>query len=532
VKGVVRSLFALSALCLPTSRAGAAQNLFAPAEAGLPSVAAAAYPPAKDHEAAEDLALDGPPNDDDVASSGDDNEDEHEPLLEPDPPPDGGQRAADPSRAQARKVAPWDAAGDPFAKDPVPNATVAQADGTARKRESVQAALRLLFTAGALSPAVSSQNPGNRLFRLPQQFSKLEARPDLTARLENWTFHAKPRAEAELVRVGPGDTAVKDRAYLLEWYARWAVTPSLYLSGGSEYLQWGPSQLISPSNMFFLENARLSPIAQIPGSYFGRAVWVMTPTWTTSAIVNFQKGERQEAYRPFERRYALKVDYTSSNLQFSAIAAYGERSSVQVGANAVWVPADAAIIYADARADTRSRVLYPTRAESSFGYLMKGDGDRWNPAVNVLAGASYTMKANVTLTAEYLYQSDGYGDGQARDLQLLRGRLADAILSGGAGVPEASAMIGRALSPGLRFLRRHYGVLQARYQWGDGDGTISLWWIANLEDQSSTFVPSFDIAVTNHVALVGFGMINIGPKGGEFRGVFNAQGLLGAVYTF
>ncbi len=429
----------------------------------------------------------------------------------------------------AAPAAPWDNQPDPFATPP----SVEPNPSASADQDSVRISARLVGSVGALEAARSRENPNKDMLRLPAQFAELAARPDIAVRYGNWTLLAKPRARVSWERSASHGSDVSSDAYLLEWYARYALVPSLLVSGGSESLQWGPSLLISPSNLFFLQNNRLNPLAEIPGSYFARAVWVPSSTWSASLIANVLRGERQETFREFERRYAAKLDFHGSFLEASALVGFGERSKLQAGGYVVCVPRDEILLYIDARFDLRDRTLRPVTSGGSFGLDMAEPSGHVHPPGNVLVGGSYTFASSLTLSVEYLFQSNGFDDNEAAQLHSLRTRVAG-YLSGSMDqlAEDAARLAHEAYTPGLRFLRRHYSVAQARYVWGDSSSSISLWWISNWNDKSQLLVPSFDAAVSNHWSLLGWALLGGGSSDSEFRGLVAAEGQIGASYSF
>jgi hypothetical protein len=371
------------------------------------------------------------------------------------------------------------------------------------------------------------------MLQLPEQFGELSARADITVKDGLWTLLAKPRVSVGWERSESRGNDVSSEAYLLEWYGRYALFPALLLSAGNENLQWGPSLLISPSNLFLLQNNRLNPLAETPGSYFARVVWVPSATWSGSLIANVLRGPQQETFRDFERRYAAKVDFHVSSLEASALAGFGERSKLQIGGYVVGVPRDEILLYVDARLDMRDRTLRPGPSTGPFGIDMREPPEGGHPIANVLVGASYTFANSLTLSAEYLYQSNGFDEEEAALLHTLRSRVAS-YLTGSMDqlLADAPRIASAAYGPGLRFLRQHYSVAQGRYQWGDSNSAISLWWISNWSDKSQLWVPSFDCAVSAHWAVLGWGLLAAGNEDSEFRRSLIAEGQVGASYSF
>ncbi|MEJ2066677.1 MAG: hypothetical protein P8Y09_01665 [Deltaproteobacteria bacterium] len=190
--------------------------------------------------------------------------------------------------------------------------------------EHVAFDVRILTYGIIQEPANSSQNPENDFLQIPHYLADLELRPDLRINIDPIELSVKPRMRLEFSYWQEGnrkrDSEWDDDWYINEWLARLKLLPNLFVSYGRENLQWGPSYLFSPSNPFFRDNGRRNPYLEVPGMDFGRVVWIPGGFWTISFIANTDEGRNEiTGPIPFEKTYALKVDYTGRENYASAI---------------------------------------------------------------------------------------------------------------------------------------------------------------------------------------------------------------------
>ena len=135
--------------------------------------------------------------------------------------------------------------------------------------------------------------------------------------------------------------------YVNEWLVRLKARDNLFVSYGRENLQWGPSFLFSPSNPFFQDNGRSNPFLEVPGMDFARVVWIPHSLWTASFIVNMDEGRNTLlGPDPFEKIYALKIDYTGRENYASIILSQKDYKK-SMGFFGGWTVSDAFLVYGE-----------------------------------------------------------------------------------------------------------------------------------------------------------------------------------------
>ena len=403
-------------------------------------------------------------------------------------------------------------------------------------KEGFSGDLRIMTYGIIQEPANSTQNHDNNFLQLPHYTANLELRPDLRLNLEYLELSVKPRArlEFDIWQEGSrqGDTQWKSDAYVNEWLARLKARDNLFASYGRENLQWGPSFLFSPSNPFFQDNGRSNPFLEVPGMDFARVVWIPHSSWTISVMVNTNEGRNTlVGPDPFEKTYALKVDYTGRENYASIILSQKDYKET-LGFFGGWTISDAVLLYGEGSLAQGSNALYPQNDMSPLGASMQkirqGDPDI-KPII--LVGSSYTLEASGTFSLEYAYNAPGYNSDEAEIYYALRRSGATAFNMGGMAGSLGLMTLGQTINPGLRFLRKNYAMLQYTQSNIKNKIEIFMRWTQNLDDGSCQASAYMTYSLGNHFELFSLGVVGGGGRDTEFGSLLNYQLMFGLKYT-
>ncbi len=404
-------------------------------------------------------------------------------------------------------------------------------------RQGLEYSVRFLTSGTYQDPADSSQNPDNAFLKMPRYLADLELRPDLSLRFRTLDLGIKPRMRLEWMAwedgVLKGDTYRDDEWYVNEWHARFRLAETLFVSYGRENLQWGPSYLFSPSNPFFRDNGRSNPKREVAGMDFARLVWLPSTQWTISLIANPAEGRQEFPVREFNRAYAAKLDYSGSEAYASTIFSYTEHDRGRIGAFAGLTASDALLLYCEGNISRGTNALYPEKSTNPFGASMEPVGHEDSSLEFVfLAGGSYTLLTGPTLTAEYVHNSPGYSDNQAKAYYLLRERASGAYSIPGSIRDLAGLILGRTADPGLRFLRRDYFMFQ--FSQNDIRDRLNLLfrWTRNLDDGSGRFISIAECFLGDHTQAFSIATFDSGKQDTEFGSILDCQWMIGLEYTF
>jgi hypothetical protein len=394
------------------------------------------------------------------------------------------------------------------------------------------------FFGNTQKPSDSTQNPSNDFLKIPRYTADIEFRPDFFLEFRRFKLMIKPRFTLDWSRWDDGskegDTKTDSDSFVNEWLVRLRLVDSLFGSYGRENLQWGPSYFLSPSNPFFRDNGLSNPTREVPGSDFGRFVWVPSTSWGFSFIANVDEGRQEFISDDFERIYAFKVDYTTYRKYLSLITSYRESDRGRLGAYAGWTVSDAWLLYGESTLSQGTNALYPVEDSTApLGIHMSNTKNDDNALEGILLlGSSYTFEAGPTFTLEYVYNGEGYNGEEANLYYKLRERAAEAFF-----LPEPARSLSRSvltetLDPRLRLLRNHYLFFQ--YQHSQIWNVLSLIfrYTYNLDDNSNQFNPIVEYAVGDHTRLFLVGRQNFGSDETEFGSIVDYFWSLGLVYTF
>lgn len=403
--------------------------------------------------------------------------------------------------------------------------------------EDLEYSLRVVTFGTCQGPSDSTQNPGNEFLGLPRYRADVEIRPDIS--MNRWRLHlsVRPRISLEGKKweqgTMEGETLWNEEWYFNEWISRLQVSDDLFISYGRENLQWGPSYLLSPSNPFFRDNGRSNPKREVPGTDFARLVWLPDPAWTVSFIANTDQGRQSVPSGLFRKCYALKLDFNGQESYGSLILSRREGERNRLGFFAGRTATDALLLYSEGTLARGSDAYYPQAEENPFGAVMKALYEKDSSLqTTMLIGGSYTLRTGPTLTVEYVFNSEGYGDSDAEIFYRLRGNAADAIDSTGPVGGLAAQNLSLALDPGLRLLRRNTVMFQYNHNDIRDVLNLTLRWTRGLDDHSGQFLSVLEYFLTDHMGVFSIGVVNTGGGDTEFGSILDFQWMVGLEYTF
>jgi hypothetical protein len=418
--------------------------------------------------------------------------------------------------------------------------------------------LRILTYGVIQEPAKSSQNPNNNFIQFTHYTADMEIRPDLRLDFDFLELSVKPRAKLEFLiweeGLRSGETQWKDDWYVNEWLIRVKPWEKLLVSYGRENLQWGPSFLFSPSNPFFSDNGRSNPYLEVPGMDFARLVFIPHNFWTVSFIVNTDEGRNTGlGLDPFEKTYALKIDYAGKQNYASVILSQKDNNET-MGFYGGWTVSDAVLIYSEGSLTKGRKALYPLKdmslLRSSLQKIYPNYPDvidnyisLWGASLQkiypddsdiypvILVGGSYTFEGSGTIYLEYAYNGLGYSSEEADRYYNLRNIAATAFDMGGIPGLLGQYVLLQTANSGLKFLRKNYAMLQY-YQSGIKNKLdLTLRWTQNMDDGSAQFLGILSYSLGNHWELFSSGVINSGKGNTEFGSFLDYQVMFGLKFT-
>lgn len=404
-------------------------------------------------------------------------------------------------------------------------------------KEGYKFRMSALFYANINQPADSTQNPDNDFLELNDYSEILELRPDFKLSFKDFFFSIKPRAELSYEQFRTGTQKGKNdhelELFINEYLFQYKNNDKLFFSFGRQFLQWGPSFLISPSNPFFPDNGKSRPNQEGEGKEFVKILWIPDLTWAFSFLVNIGDGRTFDP--DFENTYALKADYSSNNGYASLIFSHrqGDNHKERIGLFGGLTATDALIIYGEAGFEKGSDALYPVSDNNPLNYSMNSiEQDDHSINSTFLVGGTYTFESGSSMTFEYLYNQTGYNDQEASDYHNLRQNAHDSynLPSSIAGLSRQT--LGQTYDNGLMFLRQNYLMLQ--YIQSDVFDIFDITFRLThcIDDKSSQLVSLVDIFAGDNTRFFASGIINTGGDESAFGSILDYQAMIGVEYTF
>ncbi len=298
----------------------------------------------------------------------------------------------------------------------------------------------------------TSVNPGNILLGLPSAswLGELRgnARVEIGSRVQ---AVLRPRIHGWVNRVRtsslPADYSSEAQWEMTEAYANWSPADSLSVAYGLQNFQWGPAELMAPSNRLFHEKGVFrDALYTVRGKQLLRINVSAGRQWNLVGLAELgDNGEDPfRAGALFRRAVQGKLEYTGrsgdSYVGLTAgarggepmwMGAYGSRSLTQ-GLSA----------YLDASWQKGSQAWYPAPLPGGavgFEQNSRQEGLRGL----ILGGLRYSFVSGLDARLEFLHQGSGYSASQIA--------LAPRAMQ----PPQSPAAVEQWLSPGLEFLGRN-----------------------------------------------------------------------------
>jgi hypothetical protein len=382
-----------------------------------------------------------------------------------------------------------------------------------------------------LDPRDTALNPDNAIFRIPGLWLQTELRPD--GRLgvgPRVTFVARPRLYAWNETSWSDGNSTSRREASANWtelFVNWRATDNLQVTYGLQNFQWGPAELLSPSNRIFHEVGLFrDPIYYVRGRHLARVNASVGKAWSLVALgelgdngeVDFNAGE------PFRRQGQVKLEYASpSGGNYVGVTAGArEGSRPWFGEYAAFSLSEGLSAYVDASHTRGGRAWYPVR--DGAGAFTFGRKEERNTAWRTLAvaGVRYTFATGVDARIEYLHQDTGYSDADM---------TTTAIAAAGARTPED---LSPYFAPGLEFLGRR--LILASVRWPDLPPSKHLVvqgrYLVSATDRSGVAFTTASLDAADRLVIFASVTVTHGRDVAEFSRAVRASLVAGTVWTW
>ena len=203
-------------------------------------------------------------------------------------------------------------------------------------------------------------NSDNRVFLTPRALLVSELRPQFSvSRGTAFRFLLRPRwildaTEAKLANPDETRDQAKGRVELSDMYVESEVRPWLHGTLGLQVYQWGPAELLSPSNpLFHFSNQGRSSFYKEKGKLLARLNLDWNKNFNTILMLEPLSNQDPEfvAQSDFVSKFLIRNEYRSANGVDSVGFAFGreELSTSFVGQYFNWMPTEGWSLYADSK---------------------------------------------------------------------------------------------------------------------------------------------------------------------------------------
>jgi hypothetical protein len=382
-----------------------------------------------------------------------------------------------------------------------------------------------------LDPARGTNNPGNATLRVPQFWVQTELRPD--GRLTvgpRFTAVARPRllavASATWVDGLERFDSQDATANWTELYTNWRPNDVLQLTYGLQNFQWGPAELLAPSNRIFHETGIFrDAIYYVRGKHLVRVNLSVGKEWSFVALAELSDNGEPEfnAGEQFRRQGLAKLEYTMP----SGAGYVGFTGGVRQGSRPWFgeyfsvAATEGFSAYLDAAHVRTNRAWYPLQAGPGGTFVRRDThADAWRTLG--VAGLRYTFASGVDFRGEYMHQDAGYSE-------------SDMVTAATASVTAPTpATIAAYLAPGLELLSRRLTLLSARMP--DLPPAkhlvVSMRYLRSLTDTSGVFFSTMTLETTDSLVLFASATVTHGDDPGEFSRLARGSVVAGSVWTW
>jgi hypothetical protein len=382
------------------------------------------------------------------------------------------------------------------------------------------------------APADTLLNPGNLRLRIPQLWLQVEGRPNVRVELgPRITAVVRPRLVATsesawatgLPRASDGDLS----ANWTELYVNWRPTDSLQLTYGLQNFQWGPAELLAPSNRIFHETGVFrDQLYYVRGRHLLRVNLSSGREWSLVALAELSSNGEDPfvAGEPFQRQGQVKAEYSAASGRGYLGVTAGARDGARpwFGEYASYELADGFSIYMDATHTKGSRTWYPVALQGGGASFVQRDvhADGWRTLA--VAGLRYTFVAGPDARLEYLHQDAGYRRG---DFDLAAIAAASAT---------SAAQLARFVSPGLEFAGRRMALGSLRVpDLPPGDRlAVQGRYLRSFTDGSGVAFVTGTLDTTDAVVLFASASVTHGRDTAEFSRLARGGLVAGGVWTW
>ncbi len=400
---------------------------------------------------------------------------------------------------------------------------------------ALAARLEWLTAAGTSAARDTAANPRNAVLAVPQLAAGSELRPDLrVSHGDALRLVVRPRLRLEVAKARAAGAWLAERsdasAEWLELNGSWRVDERLEVAYGLQNFQWGPGELLSPSNRIFHETGfARDPLYVVRGRHLARVNLSAGSAWSAVLLAEVAANDDAPfvAGEPFEPKAEVKLEWTSprGGPYAALVAGAGQRSRGFFGEYASVPVTDGLSVYADAVHQAGSRAWYPVAdgaGGAAFAQRATGAGLR----TLALGGVRYTFADGADVRLEYVLDEAGWTTSELA--------LAERAAAGAAGAPPSPGAVAAFVDPGFELVGRQHAYVSLRLpDLPPGERlAVQARYLAALEDGSGAAFVTASLDATDSAVIFASAIATHGTDRGALSRLVRASATVGAVVSW
>jgi hypothetical protein len=320
-------------------------------------------------------------------------------------------------------------------------------------------------------------------------------------------------------------TTTAGKVTLTEAYLEDDPTDTVTLSMGLENYQWGPAELIGPSNPFFHFHAGQRDYNyKEDGRFFLRMNFSPHPQWSLIAIAEpINNGDSFWIYeQQFKPKGAVKIERRGKNSfnYFGIDAGLIDDTIPFLGEYFNFEVLQGLSLYLDSRHSDGSAKYDPKISpDGLYDMVYVKNKHSWN----TLLATGLRWEGPVDIRIEYIYNSFGL----TKDLMMA------AFQSAIPQHPRGDENLKKVMGSGREFLGQHYAYVSMRIpDLFVQNNNLAIRYLQSLMDQSASLQAAADTALGDAWTLFGEVSFGIGDNTQELSALEKVSGQLGAKWNF
>jgi hypothetical protein len=411
--------------------------------------------------------------------------------------------------------------------------------------------LEWLSAASTTAYRDTAVNPANEVLRVPQASAQTELRPDLRIELGDELLRvvARPRLLLEGSRARTAGVWRAEEtdasAEWLELYGSWRVSERLTVAYGLQNFQWGPAELLSPSNRIFHETGfTRDPLYAVRGKHLVRVNLSAGRAFSAVVLAEVRANDDAPlvAGEPFEPKAEAKLEWSAPGGRgyVGVTGGAGQRSRGFFGEYGALSLTDGLSVYADAVHQAGSRAWYPVLLPVPGAIVIdaptiempafRQSATRAGLRTLAVGGLRYTFADGADVRLEYLFDEAGWTEAQLA----LAARASQPDPTSASPEAAQAYAVAHYVSAGFELVGRQHAYASVSLPDLPPSKRLKLQArvLRALEDRSTAAFVTASLDATDSLVLFASAAATDGVRHGALSRLVRGTAVLGAVFSW